>query len=103
MLTLSFNTFKETKLNYDNQRDLVLGIEDLSEKKAGVIKDEIESIQGVIYKDYCPKMNLILLTYDETKFESKEFVVKAISRKLSKITFQIKEGSILDIQHSCFR
>lgn len=85
----------------ENTKDLVLGVEEISEKKVDIVKDAIGEIQGLKYVDFCPEMNVFMLTYDENVFSSKEIVVRSISDKISKVSFYIKESSIVDVKIKC--
>lgn len=92
---------KPDNTSIENTKDLVLGVEEISEKKVDLIKDAIGEIQGLKYVDFCPEMNVFMITYDENLFSNKELAVRSITDKVSKIAFYIKESSIVDVKIKC--
>ena len=82
-------------------KELILGIPKLTDKTLYNLTGAIGQISGLKYDTYCPKHNLVLLTFDPTKFNRGEEVIQAIKDNDFNLQMFIKEGNFREVKQMC--
>lgn len=82
-------------------QELVLGIPKLTDKTLFLITGIIQETNGLKYETYCPKHNLILLTYNPKLFIRPEDVVESILGHDLNFQIFIKVGNFDVVKEMC--
>ena len=85
-----------------DQRELVLGIPDISEKTLPVLQQAILEMKGCEFVRYCEAHQLVLLRFNPETYSSPDILIKALREKMPSLNILPKEGSFADIQDLCY-
>jgi hypothetical protein len=79
IFTSTFSNSNSLQTYKDNQGELVIHFDGLSSKDVSQIQTLINGINGLTFNSYCAKLDVYLVTYDNTIFSTDEFALKAIT------------------------
>ena len=81
--------------------ELIIGIPKMTDKTLYLFTNSIGQINGISYDTYCPKHNLVLLTYNPDLFTEPKDVIEAIQNTDFNLQMLIKEGTFREVKQMC--
>lgn len=80
-------------------KEFIVKVNELNEKNLSTVRNAIEGGGNIIFKGYCPKLQVLMYLVNRDSYPDNSFLNKLTTLSF---TYEIKEGSsILDVSNAC--